>query len=441
MRPVANHGSRRRFLGDVGLGFTGLVLGTMLAEEKVRDAEARPPRTQVPRVDSVIWLFMMGGVSHVEGFDPKPALNRYGGMRIGDIAARSVLESDRLHEQDFGPQLNYQTRILPLQTGFRKRGSAGVLVSDWWEHVGGRVDDLAVVRSMYTTDAEHSAVFQFHTGRSLRQTPQPSLGSWASYGLGTLNQNLPRFVVLGMPPVSHQGGPGSHQAQYLGPEHDGVALGDAADGALAYLPDSVHASRTVQRRELDLIQRLNRLSAVEYPDDPALAARIRSYETAFGMQSALPEAVDLAGETAGTHALYGLDDPVTRPFGRQCLLARRLVERGVRFVQLYHGGNPENDSGDWDAHESLRETHPRMCAQVDRPIAGLLRDLKRRGMLERTLVVWATEFGAHAEHRHPHALWAGRRHGSHRPRPSHPRLFDLAGRRRHQEGHRPRHYR
>src|SRR5262249_50076948 len=172
-----------------------------------------------------------------------------------------------------------------LQVGFRKCGQAGIEVSDWWQHVGDCVDDLAVIRSMHTTDAEHSAIFQFHTGRSLRQTHQPSLGSWVSYGLGTLNRNLPTFVAMGFPPVTHQGGPGSHLAQYLGPEHDGVMIGADPKTALPYRPDRVHTSRAAQRRELEFIQRLNGMTAIQYPEDRNLQARIRSYETAFGMQS------------------------------------------------------------------------------------------------------------------------------------------------------------
>jgi hypothetical protein len=347
----------------------------------------------VPRADNVIWLFMMGGVSHLEGFDPKPALNRFAGGRITASSFNAVLNRDEINLRDFGPELNYQTKILPLQVGFRKRGRAGIEVSDWWPHVGDGIDDIAVLRSLYTTDSEHSAVFQFHTGRSLRQSPQPGLGAWASYGLGTLNRDLPCFVVLGFPPHTHQGGPGSHQARYLGPEHDGIPIGSEPESALPYRPEQVHSCGAAQAREVALVNDLNRLAQVEYPDDPALTARIRSYETAFGMQAALPEAVDLGREAASSHSLYGLDHPVTRPLGQQCLLARRLVERGVRFVQIYHGGNPDIDSGDWDAHENLRDNHSRMCARADRPIAGLLRDLKRRGMLERTLVVWATEFG------------------------------------------------
>jgi hypothetical protein len=384
----------------MGMGFTGMVLGSMLAEERTSggqsatgEASPVPAPSAIAKADSVIWLFMMGGVSQMESFDPKPALNRYGGQTIRATPASSVISQDNLQLQQFGPELRYDTRILPLQVGFRQRGQSGLAISDWWEHVGACADDLAIVRSMWTTDTEHSAVFQFNTGRSLRDSPQPSLGSWCSYGLGTLNRDLPRFVVMGVTPLTHQGGPGSHNGGYLGPEHDGVRIGTDRATVLPYRPERVHPSQQVQRRELELIQRLNGIAAAEYPNDPALTARIQSYELAFGMQTALPEVVDLEQETASTQALYGMDEPETRPLGEQCLIARRLVERGVRFIQIYHGGNPGNDSGDWDAHENLRENHTRMCRKADKPIAGLLRDLKRRGMLERTLVVFATEFG------------------------------------------------
>jgi hypothetical protein len=382
--------SRRRFLADLGMGFSGLALGGMLYEDGVARAEEVQPEA---RADSVIWLFMMGGVSHVEGFDPKPALNRYGGMTIAQTPHRDLIDARRLASRDFGSVTSFSTKILPLQTGYRRHGQSGIEVSDFWPHVGRCVDDLAVVRSMWTTDSEHSAVRQFHTGRSLRNAPEPSLGSWAHYGLGTLNDNLPKFVVLGQPPTNFQGGPASHQAHYLGSLHDGVPIQTEPGQALPYRPERVHRSSDAQRREFDLINRLDQLAAVEYPDDPMLRARIQSYEMAYRLQSALPEVVALDGESEETKKLYGLDDPVTRPFGAQCLVARRLAERGVRFIQVYHGGPPASDSGDWDAHEKLRENHTRQCAKVDRPIAGLLADLRRRGMFKRTLVVWATEFG------------------------------------------------
>jgi hypothetical protein len=382
--------SRRRFLADLGMGFTGLALGGMLHDDGA--ARATPSRPQA-RADGVIWLFMMGGVSHVEGFDPKPALNRYGGRTITQTPHRDLIDARRLASRDFGAVTSFNTRILPLQTGYRRHGQSGIAVSDFWPHVARCVDHLAVVRSMWTTDSEHSAVRQFHTGRSLRNAPEPSLGAWVDYGLGTLNDNLPKFVVLGEPPSNFQGGPGSHQAHYLGRLHDGVPLPTDPGRALPYRREPVHPSDEAQGREFEFIGRLDRLAGVEYPDDPVLRARIKSYEMAYRLQSALPGVVALDGESEETKRLYGLDDPVTRPFAAQCLVARRLAERGVRFIQVYHGGPPASDSGDWDAHEKLRENHTLQCARVDRPIAGLLTDLRRRGLFERTLVVWSTEFG------------------------------------------------
>jgi hypothetical protein len=385
-RPIG----RRRFLTDLGMGVTGMALRGVLAEEaRAQDKASRP----VPKVDQVIWLFMAGGVSHTEGFDPKPALTRYGGKTIAQTPYADTLAASRLARRDVGPQLRYQTRIMPLQVGASKYGDCGLEVSDWWPHVGSCADDLSVIRSLWTTDTEHSAVLQFHTGRSMRLSREPSLGSWVSYGLGRLNQNLPAFVVLGQHPTSFQGGPVSHQAQYLGSRYDGIPIDAEPERVLPYPPGRVHRSPDTQRREVDLVLDLDREAAVEYPDDPSLQARIHSYELAFRMQSALPEIVRLDEESDETKKLYGMDDPVARPFAEQCLVARRLAERGVRFIQLYHGANPKADGGDWDAHEKLRENHTRQCAKVDRPIAGLLKDLKRRGMFDRTLVVWASEFG------------------------------------------------
>jgi hypothetical protein len=277
--------------------------------------------------------------------------------------------------------------------GYRKCGQSGLEVSDWWPHVGRCADDLAVIRSLWTTDSEHSAVLQFHTGRSMRLNREPSLGAWLHYGLGTLNRNLPSYVVLGHPPTTFQGGLSSHLGAYLGSEHDGVRLGTEGERLLPYPPDRVHPLAEAQKREYGFIGELGGLASVEYPDDPVLRARIKSYELAFRMQSSLPSLARWEEETEETKRLYGFDDPVARPFAEQCLMARRLAERGVRFIQVYHGGNPAFDSGDWDSHEKLKEGHSRQCAKVDRPIGGLLTDLKRRGMLERTLVVWATEFG------------------------------------------------
>jgi hypothetical protein len=233
----------------------------------------------------------------------------------------------------------------------------------------------------------------FHTGRILLDGREPCLGSWIHYGLGTLNRQLPQFVVLGRPPSDFGGGMASHQASYLGPEHDGVPVEVEPERAVPYPPQGPGQFREAQQAEFELVSRLNRLAAVEYPTDGAMTARVKSYELAFRMQSAFPEIVNLENESQETRRLYGLDDPVTGPFARQCLVARRLAERGVRFIQVYHGGAAEDDNGLWDSHQELRKNLSRRCLEVDRPVSGLLKDLKRRGMLDGTLVVWATEFG------------------------------------------------
>jgi hypothetical protein len=385
--PQCGFPTRRQFLADAGMGFTGLVLGTLLAE----NSYARPQG----KAKSVIWLFMLGGTSHLETFDPKPALNKYAGKTFSATPFPNPLESPLL-ARNFRPFLGEpvaDTRILPLQTGFKKRGQSGIEVSDFWPHVGGCIDDLAVVRSLWTTDFNHSAQLQFNTGRMILDGREPSLGSWVHYGLGSLNEQLPQFIVLGRPPSDFGGGVASHKASYLGPEHDGVQVDVRPDKALPFPPQGPDQYRETQRADFELLGKLHRLAALEYPDDPALRARIKSYELAFGMQAAFLDTVKLDRETRETHRLYGLDDPVTRPFGEQCLVARRLVEKGVRFIQIYHGSSDEHDDGLWDAHNDVRGNHTALCGQVDKPIGGLLRDLKRRGLLDSTLVVWASEFG------------------------------------------------
>ncbi|MHC4880056.1 MAG: DUF1501 domain-containing protein, partial [Planctomycetota bacterium] len=258
-------------------------------------------------------------------------------------------------------------------------------VSDWWPHLSECVDDLAIVRSMWTTDNDHAAQLQFHTGRHIFDGFFPSIGSWVHYGLGTLNENLPQFIVLGGPPGDCCGGVGAHDGSYLGPEHTGVRMKLDPNNPLAFGRPSGNVTTQQRRSQLDLLRDLNELTAVEYPDDAALRARIKSYELAFRMQTAVPEVVNLADETEATQKLYGLDNAPTKTVASQALTARRLVERGVRFVQIYHDG--------WDAHSKLKQNHTTKTQQVDQPIAGLLKDLKQRGLLDETLVVWATEFG------------------------------------------------
>jgi hypothetical protein len=282
-------------------------------------------------------------------------------------------------------------KIYPMQVGFQKSGRSGIEVSDWWPHVAGCIDDLAVVRSMWTTDNDHGAQLQFHTGRHVAEGPFPTIGSWIHYGLGSLNDDLPSFVVLGAPLADCCGGMSGHGASYLGPDHDGVRLDVDPKAPLPFAMPTRDVFREEQADELELLGRLNHLAAVKYPDDPGLRARIKSYELAARMQTSVPEVVGFTAESPATQALYGLDRDTTRPFGQLCLAARRLVERGVRFVQVFHGSN--GGAGAWDAHGGLRQNHSTACAQVDQPIAALLKDLKRRGLLEETLVVWASEFG------------------------------------------------
>jgi hypothetical protein len=387
--------SRRTFLADTGMGFTGLALGSLLARAD-DEATWRPPDGKPhfkPRARSVIWLFMTGGVSHVESFDPKAALNQYAGKSISETPYKDTLSKPAIKDiREFvAGNHKVQPVLYPLQVGYRKRGQSGIEVSDWWPHVGDCIDDLAVVRSLYTTDNDHGAQLQFHTGRHALEGPFPTIGSWVHYGLGTLNENLPQFVVMGSPLSDCCGGVNGHGAHYLGPENAGVRMNADPNNPLPFASPGPGKFREEQNAEFGLLGRLNRLSGIEYPEDPALRARIKSYELAFRMQTAVPEVFRFDDESKETRELYGIDEGPTKEFGMQCLGARRLVERGVRFVQIFHGST--GGAGGWDAHGAIKKNHTSMCAQADKPIAGLLKDLKRRGMLDDTLVVWGTEFG------------------------------------------------
>jgi hypothetical protein len=392
--------SRRTFLADTGMGFTGLALGAMLERDGLANDGApgwRPPDGRPhfkPKAKTVIWFFMIGGTSHMESFDPKPELSRYGGKTIAESPYKATLNSpfvkQNVREVVAGLH-KVQPTIYPLQTGWKKYGQSGLEVSDWWPHVGSCADDLAVVRSFWTTDNNHGAQLQFHTGRHALEGPLPTIGSWVHYGLGSLNENLPQFVVLGTPLADCCGGMNGHGANYLGPEHAGVRMNVDPKNPLPFAAPAGGQSREDQAREFELLRRLNGLTQVEYPDDTALRARIKSYELAFRMQSAVPELFKFEDEGEETRKLYGMDQENTRPFAQTCLAARRMVERGVRFIQIFHGY--DGGAGAWDAHGGLRAGHSKLSAQVDKPIAGLLKDLKRRGLLDETLVVWGTEFG------------------------------------------------
>ena len=399
--------TRRSFLADTGMGFTGLALGAMLAGERTVQAagleEKGDVRPLVPRAKAVIWIFLCGGVSHVESFDPKPELNRFAGKSIDSTPYKEVLNPERLKNVvSANPNHGGRKILMGMNTGFTKHGQSGLEVGDWWRHVGSCADDIAVVRSLWTSDNDHGAQLQFHTGRHVREGAHPTIGSWVAYGLGTLNENLPEYVVLGEPTGDCCGGSWTHGAAYLGPEHAGVRLNPDAKEPLPFVAPGVGMSREEQIAEFSLMGRLNRLAGIDYPDDPALRARIKAYELAFGMQTSVPETLKLEDERAATQSLYGLDRPITRTFGRLCLSARRMVERGVRFVQIFHGGG---GGGAWDAHAGIRANHGQLSSQVDLPIAGLLKDLKQRGLLDETIVVCGTEFG-----RSPGAQADGRDH-------------------------------
>jgi hypothetical protein len=391
------------------MGFTGLALGAMLFRDGVaRAGDDHPPPDGkphfAPRAKSVIWIFLCGGVSHVESFDPKPELNKFAGKSIDATPYKDVLNPERLRDVVAGnPAHGGRKLLMGLNTGFRKHGQSGLAVADWWKDTAACADDLAVVRSLWTIHNDHGTQLTWHTGRHPREGAHPTIGSWVSYGLGSLNQNLPEYVVLGTPTGDCCGGSWTHGAGYLGPEHAGVRLKVGGKEPLPFVSaDKSGVGRDDQEAEFSLLGKLNRLAGIDYPDDQALRARIKSYELAFGMQTAVPETLQLEKETAATRRLYGLDRPVTRPFGQLCLVARRLVERGVRFVQVFHGGG---GGGAWDAHAGIRQNHGSLSAQVDLPIAGLLRDLRQRGLLGETLVVWGTEFG-----RSPGAQGDGRDH-------------------------------
>ena len=382
------------------MGFTGLALGAMLHGNGIARPSTsgwQPPDGKphfAPKAKRVIWLFMIGGVSHMETFDPKPALTKYAGRKLSDTPFRDFeqnpLVKKNLREVIAGLH-KIEPNLYPLQVGFRKRGQSGIEVSDWWPHVSECIDDIAVVRSMWTTDNNHGAQMQFHTGRHVLEGEFPTIGAWAHYGLGSLNENLPQFVVLGEPVDTCCGGVGAHGGAYLGPEHNGVQMEVKPDNPLSYSKPATEIPREEQKSEFDLMSEFSRLSMAEYPDDNAMRARIKSYELAFRMQTAVPEVMRFTDENEATRRLYGLDHDVTRPFGEMCLAARRLAEAGVRFVQVFHGQN--GGAGKWDAHSNLKKGHTELCEQVDKPIAALLRDLKQRGMLDDTLVVFATEFG------------------------------------------------
>ena len=319
---------------------------------------------------------MEGGPSHIDTFDPKPEVNRLAGRPLPP-SFKPVIT----------PMGEGRSPLLGSRRKWRQHGRSGIWVSDWLPHIATCADDLAVIRSCWSNGLNHvGGVCQMNTGSTL--AGRPSLGSWVNYGLGTENANLPAFIVMQDFPRSQvAGGPRNWGTGFMPAVYQGTRLeGGAEPIANLRTPAEVGAER--QRGKLDLLDRLNRRHLESRSDQSELDARIRSYELAFRMQAEAPEAVDLSAETDETRALYGCDDPAAEVTGRLCLLARRLVERGVRFIQVYCGAGSK-----WDAHSGIEANHAKTCRAMDQPVAGLLKDLKRRGLLDQTLVVWGGEFG------------------------------------------------
>jgi hypothetical protein len=375
---------RREFFSWVRDGLGAAALATLLLRDGAARADAVPGEAADPcphfpaKAKRAIHICLVGAMSHVDTFDYKPGLIKAHGQSLTARERPDVFfgQVGLLRKPDWE---------------FRRRGQSGLWVSDLLPHLAEVADELTVIHSMYAETSNHTpATFQENSG--FRLNGFPALGAWLSYGLGSACDDLPAFVVVPDAREQPPGGAINWSNGFLPARHQGVVLrskGEPVDDlfpATPVAPDSERATR-------DLLEAMNRHHLAEHPGGDALAARVRSYRLAARMQLAVPEVTDLAGETAATHALYGLDRPETADFGRGCLLARRLLERGVRFVQLYSGGTFGSPRRNWDGHEDMRQNHGAEALRIDRPVAALLRDLRRRGLLDDTLVLCTTEFG------------------------------------------------
>jgi hypothetical protein len=377
--------SRRQLLQRTAAGFGSLALASMLADDNLRTVRAAenplvdPLAPRAPhfaaRAKRIIFLFMAGGPSQVDTFDPKPLLTRDDGKPFP--GKKPLLQ--------FAPTNN----LLKSPWSFKQYGESGIPVSELFPHVAKCVDDLCVINSMHGTNPAHGgAKLKVHTGSD--NFVRPSIGSWVTYGLGTDNANLPGFVTI-CPTLGH-GGLNNWGSAFLPAVYQGTALGNASvpsDKAKVRYIQNAGLSRDVQRMMLDRLGRMNRDHLAASGPEPALEARINSFELAFRMQDEMPQIEDLSSESAETHKLYGMDDPINANFGRMCLMARRFAEAGVRFIQVTHS----DSNVQWDQHSNLKDGHEKNAREVDKPIAGLLKDLKSRGLLEDTLVWWGGEFG------------------------------------------------
>ena len=385
--PETRTTSRREFLRRSGGGFGMLALASILdSESLLAGSDASPkitpsnpllPKTPhfATKAKNVIFLFMSGGPSHVDLFDLKPDLIRLAGQPIpesfGTFKTRRAVAKNKL---------------MPPVRPFRKHGQCGMDVSDFLPHIAGCVDDICLLRGCYGDSVTHpESVYLMNTGSILMG--RPSLGAWATFGLGTENQNMPAYVVMPDPTGWVKGGAPAWGNGYMPAVFQGTIL-RGGESPILHLNNPKGVTPAQQQATVDFINQLNREDLRPGEENSELAARISAYELAFRMQAHAPELVDLAAETEATRKLYGLDNKTTAEFGLRCLLARRMVERGVRFVQLYCG-----DTNGWDGHSAVEDNHAKLCAQSDQPVAGLLKDLKSRGLLDSTLVIWGGEFG------------------------------------------------
>lgn len=382
--------TRREFVWEMGAGFAGLALTALLegdgffarrARAETSGMASSPLAPKAPhfatKAQACIFLMMNGAPSQVDTFDYKPVLEKYAGQ---------PLPADKKFTNSGGRKVGFLT---PSFRKFQPGGESGLMVSDFFPNVRQHADKLAVINSCWTDSHAHgSALVAMNTGKTF--IGRPSLGAWCVYGLGSENQNLPGYVVM----LDKRGGPISGQpnwsAGFMPASYQGTLFRPVGDPILN-LRGPEHISRAAQREQLDLLAQLNAEHLAARPGGDELAARINSYELAYRMQSETPEAVDLAQETQQTLDMYGVGRAPTDEFGRNCLVARRLIERGVRFVQLYSGGGHLEET--WDAHESIEKNHGQHAGEVDQPIAALLADLQQRGLLESTLILWGGEFG------------------------------------------------
>ena len=360
-------------------GFGFLALQALLGQEQVKAAVTNPLAPKTPhfpaKAKRIVFLFMKGGPSHVDTFDPKPLLQR-------DDGKPYPFEQPRVQFAKTG-------KLLKSPWQFKQYGESGLPVSELFPNVAECVDDLCILRSLHGTNPAHGgALLKLHTGSDTMV--RPSMGSWVVYGLGTENENLPGFLTI-CPTLAH-GGVNNWGASFLPAYCQGTPIGNAsvpAEQALVRHIQNSRISTEEQRKQLEFLAKMNREHLEMSGPDLALEGRINSFELAYRMQSTMPEAQDVSRESEATKKLYGMDNPVTANFGRQCLMARRFLERGVRFVQVTHSDGEVQ----WDQHGSLYKGHTKNAAEVDKPIAGFLKDLKSRGLLEETLVLWGGEFG------------------------------------------------